>query len=114
VLVDGQPIRACLTTVGAVAGGSILTIEGLARDGDLHPVQHAFIDQSAMQCGYCTPGFVMAAVGLLQREPSPSRQQVREALAEHLCRCGVYQRIERAILLAAEMSRGFAGGMRTK
>jgi nicotinate dehydrogenase subunit A len=114
VLVDGQPIRACLTTVGAVAGGSILTIEGLARDGDLHPVQHAFIDQSAMQCGYCTPGFVMAAVGLLQREPSPSRQQVREALAEHLCRCGVYQRIERAILLAAEMSRGFAGGARTK
>lgn len=102
VLVDGQPIRACLTTLGAVAGGSIVTIEGLTRDGALHPVQRAFVEETAMQCGYCTPGFIMAAVALLQREPRPSRAQIREALAEHLCRCGAYQRIERAIQRAAE------------
>ncbi|HXF50823.1 MAG TPA: (2Fe-2S)-binding protein [Dehalococcoidia bacterium] len=110
VLVDGHPIRACLTTVGAVGGGSIVTIEGLARDGVLHPVQQAFVDETAMQCGYCTPGFIMAAVALLQRAPSPSREQVREALGEHLCRCGVYQRIERAVLRAADALGRASGG----
>jgi len=106
VLVDGQALRACQTTVGAVAGGSITTIEGLAQNGALHPVQQAFVDESAMQCGYCTPGFIMAAVALLSREERPSSDQIREALAENMCRCGTYQRIQRAIDRAARVMGG--------
>ena len=102
VLVDGQPLRSCMTTVSAVAGGSITTIEGLARDGELHPVQQAFVDESAMQCGYCIPGFIMAAAALLSREPRPSSAQIREALSENMCRCGTYQRIQRAVEAAAQ------------
>ena len=101
VLVDGLPLRSCMTTVDAVAGGEITTIEGLARDGELHAVQQAFVDQSAMQCGYCIPGFIMTAVGLLNREANPTSPQIREALAENICRCGTYQRIERAVAQAA-------------
>jgi nicotinate dehydrogenase subunit A len=101
VLVDGQPLRSCMTTVGAVAGGEVTTIEGLATDAGLHPVQRAFVEEQAMQCGYCIPGFIMGAVGLLEREPRPSAGQIREALAEHVCRCGTYQRIERAVARAA-------------
>lgn len=97
VLVDGQPLRACMTTVGAVAGGVLTTIEGLAQGGELHPVQQAFVAESAMQCGYCIPGFIMAAVGLLGREPRATSAQIREALAENMCRCGTYQRIQRAV-----------------
>jgi aerobic-type carbon monoxide dehydrogenase small subunit (CoxS/CutS family) len=103
VLVDGQPQRSCMTTVGAVVGGSITTIEGLERDGSLHAVQEAFLDESAMQCGYCIPGFIMAAVGFLGREPRPTTAQIREALAENMCRCGAYVRIQRAVERAAEM-----------
>ena len=97
VLVDGQPLRACMTTVGAVAGGDLQTIEGLANGDELHPVQQAFVAEQAMQCGYCIPGFIMGAVGLLGREPHPSSEQIREALSEHVCRCGTYLRIQRAI-----------------
>ena len=104
VLVDGQPLRSCMTTVGAVVGGSVTTIEGVAT-GDslesLHPVQRAFVMEQAMQCGYCIPGFVMSTIGLLNREPHPSAGQIREALAEHMCRCGTYQRIELAVERAA-------------
>ena len=112
VLVDGQPLRSCMTTVGAVAGGDVTTIEGLSSGEtfeDLHPVQQAFIDEQAMQCGYCIPGFIMGTVGLLNREASPSAGQVREALAEHMCRCGTYQRIERAVERAASTMRGERG-----
>jgi aerobic-type carbon monoxide dehydrogenase small subunit (CoxS/CutS family) len=109
VLVDGRPLRACMTTVGAVSGGSITTIEGLAQDGRLHPVQQAFVEESAMQCGYCIPGFILTAVGLLNREHNPSPAQVREALAENMCRCGTYQRIQRAVEKAAQ---AMAGGPR--
>ena len=104
VLVDGQPLRSCMTTVGAVAGGDVTTIEGLAPGeglDDLHPVQRAFVAEQAMQCGYCIPGFIMGTVGLLNRERAPSRGAIREALAEHVCRCGTYQRIERAVERAA-------------
>lgn len=102
VLVDGQPLRACLATVRAVAGGEVTTIEGLARDdGQLHPVQQAFVEESALQCGYCTPGFIMTAIGLLARGNAPSGAQIREALAENMCRCGAYQHIERAVERAA-------------
>jgi aerobic-type carbon monoxide dehydrogenase small subunit (CoxS/CutS family) len=119
-----------MTTVGAVAGGSITTIEGLAggaADGDarannsragapalhhepstegLHPVQRAFVDEQAMQCGYCIPGFIMTSVALLNRTPSPTEEQVREALSLNMCRCGTYQRIVAAVMSA---SRGGGG-----
>ena len=108
VLVDGQAVRSCTTTVGAVAGGSITTIEGLANDGDLHPVQQAFVDESAMQCGYCIPGFVMTAVSLLERDQRPTAPQIREALAQNICRCGTYQRIIRAVESAAQRMAGQA------
>ena len=101
VLVDGQPLRSCMTTVGAVAGGAITTIEGIADGDALHPVQQAFVEESAMQCGYCIPGFIMTTVGLLARESEPSPAQIREALAENMCRCGTYQRIQRAVQRAA-------------
>jgi aerobic-type carbon monoxide dehydrogenase small subunit (CoxS/CutS family) len=101
VLVDGQPLRACLATVSAVAGGAVTTIEGLADGEQLHPVQAAFVAESAMQCGYCIPGFVMSSVALLNRTPRPSSTEVRAALAENMCRCGTYPRIERAVLRAA-------------
>ncbi len=101
VLIDGQPLRSCQTTVGAVLGGAMTTIEGLAREGVLHPVQEAFVELSAMQCGYCTPGFIMAIVALLGREPTPTADQIREALSENLCRCGAYGRIQRAVEMAA-------------
>jgi aerobic-type carbon monoxide dehydrogenase small subunit (CoxS/CutS family) len=101
VLIDGQPVRSCMTTAGAVAGGAITTIEGIA-DGDvLHPVQRAFVDEQAMQCGYCIPGFIMTSVALLNRVQSPDRAQIREALSQNMCRCGTYQRIERAVASAA-------------
>jgi len=106
VLVDGQALRACQTTVGAVAGGSITTIEGLAQNGALHPVQQAFVVESAMQCGYCTPGFIVAVVALLSREGRPSSEQIRDALAENMCRCGTYQRIQRAVERAARVMEG--------
>ena len=105
VLVDDQVLRACMTTTGAVAGGNVRTIEGLAENDRLHPVQAAFVDCNAMQCGYCIPGFVMTSVALLERESAPSRAQIREALAENMCRCGTYQRIEDAVALAAERKR---------
>ena len=106
VLVDGQPLRACMATVRAVAGGSVTTIEGLADGERLHPVQQAFVEESAMQCGYCIPGFIVTSVGLLNRDPDPSPTQIREALAEHICRCGVYGRIQRAVETAAAAMAG--------
>lgn len=101
VLVDGQPLRSCMTTVSAVAGGSLTTIEGLASEGELHRVQQAFIDEQAMQCGYCIPGFIMASVAFLDRVQKPDRAQIREALSQNMCRCGTYQRITRAVERAA-------------
>jgi nicotinate dehydrogenase subunit A len=101
VLVDGQPLRSCMATVASVAGGAVTTIEGLASNGDLHPVQQAFVDASAMQCGYCIPGFIMTAVGLMNRDRHPGSAQIREALAENMCRCGTYLRIQRAVAKAA-------------
>jgi len=108
VLVDGQPVHACTTTVGAVAGGAITTIEGLASGGVLHPVQAAFVEESAMQCGYCIPGFVMTSVALLNRDPHPGAGQIREALAQNMCRCGTYQRILRAVERASQANPGGA------
>jgi aerobic-type carbon monoxide dehydrogenase small subunit (CoxS/CutS family) len=101
VLVDGRARLACVTTLAAVRGRRVTTIEGLAPDGRLHPVQQAFLDVQAFQCGYCTPGMIVGAVSLLRVTPAPSEQQVRQALDGHVCRCGTYPRIVEAVRLAA-------------
>ena len=102
VLADGVPVPACTWTVEQAARKDILTIEGLARDGALSAVQQAFVDEDAMQCGYCTSGMIISATALLARSPSPTEEQIRTALAPHLCRCGVYGRVVRAVRRAAE------------
>ncbi len=105
VLVDGEPVRSCTTTVGDVAGTAITTIEGLAKDGVLHPVQRAFVEQSAMQCGYCIPGFILMAAALLDKNPKADPPEVRDAVSHNTCRCGTYKRILAAVQQAArEMS----------
>lgn len=103
VLVDGEPVHACLTKVGAVAGKAITTIEGLARGEALHPVQQAFLDVEALQCGYCTPGMILASVALLRTNPAPDPDAIRNALDGHLCRCGTYNRILSAVQRAADL-----------
>jgi nicotinate dehydrogenase subunit A len=101
VLVDGHTTRSCVTRVSRVAGQAITTIEGLGEGGGLHPVQQAFLDVEAFQCGYCTPGMVMAAVGLLRTHPNPSEADINRIMDRNVCRCGVFSRIVRAIQLAA-------------
>jgi aerobic-type carbon monoxide dehydrogenase small subunit (CoxS/CutS family) len=101
VLVEGQPAKACLTKVGSVAGKRIVTIEGLAAAGKLHAVQEAFLEADAMQCGWCTPGMVMGAVGLLQRFPNPTDAEIVSGMDGHICRCGTYPRVIAAIHAAA-------------
>ncbi len=101
VLVDGQPIRSCITQVGRVAGKQITTIEGLEKDGRLHPLQEAFLKADAMQCAYCTSGMIMSSAGLLQKNPRPSRDEIVSAMNGNICRCGTYQRIVNAIEIAA-------------
>jgi aerobic-type carbon monoxide dehydrogenase small subunit (CoxS/CutS family) len=101
VLAGGVAIRACVTPVGDVAGLAIRTIEGLAAAGALHPLQQAFLDQQAFQCGYCTPGMIMAAVALLAQCPRPTEADIVAAMQGNICRCGTYPRIIRAIQQAA-------------
>lgn len=105
VLVDGVPTASCQISVAAAVDRDIVTIEGLASGGELHPVQRAFVDADAMQCGYCTSGLIVSAAALLARNPSPSEGEIREALRPHLCRCGVYGRAVRAVQKAAEGRR---------
>jgi aerobic-type carbon monoxide dehydrogenase small subunit (CoxS/CutS family) len=93
LLLDGRPVRSCTTRVDAAGGKRIQTIEGLAPPGKLHAVQEAFLAADALQCGYCTPGMILAAVGLLSRQPQPSREDIVRAMSGHLCRCGAYPRI---------------------
>jgi nicotinate dehydrogenase subunit A len=101
VLVDGQVVAACDTPLWAAAGKSVTTVEGLGTPQRPHPLQHAFIAEQAMQCGYCIPGILMSAAALLHKTPHPSETQVRAALDRNLCRCGAHNRIVRAILRAA-------------
>lgn len=105
VLLDGQPVKSCQRRMAAVAGKKITTIEALAQGGQLHPVQQAFLDQEAMQCAYCTPGMIMATVGLLQRNPNPSEEEIAHALEGNMCRCGTYPRIVAAVQQAAKGGR---------
>jgi len=105
VLMGGKVVYACSVLAIDAQGKSIQTIEGLAPEGQLHPVSRAFVDHDAQQCGYCTPGFVMAAKGLLDRNPNPTLEQVHEGLAGNLCRCGTYMGIRKAVLEAAKTMR---------
>ena len=102
VLLDGEAVKSCTVLAAQADGGEVTTLEGLAEpDGTLHPVQAAFRQEHGLQCGFCTPGMVMASVGLLSQEPDPDEQQVREALEGNLCRCTGYHNIVRAVLAAA-------------
>lgn len=108
VLIDGKPARSCITPVGSVEKKQIVTIEGLSPEGPLHPVQAAFLEEDALQCGYCTSGMILSAVGLLKRNPAPSEPEILSAMQGNVCRCGTYRRIVRAIQKAA---RSRAGGL---
>jgi aerobic carbon-monoxide dehydrogenase small subunit len=101
VLIDGRPTLSCLTLARLAEGRAITTIEGIGSGGQLHPVQRAFVEHGATQCGFCTPGFVVAAVSLLERDPHPSREAVIEALSGNLCRCTGYTKIIEAVLAAS-------------
>jgi nicotinate dehydrogenase subunit A len=102
VLVDGKALRSCVTPISALGTSEITTIEGLGSIDKLHPLQRAFIDEQAAQCGYCSNGMIMSAKELIDRNPRPSEQDVRAALAGNLCRCGTHNRIIRAVLRAAQ------------
>jgi len=105
VLVDGKAERSCQLPMTAVAGRKIVTIEGLAKDGELHTVQAAFVEHDAMQCGFCTPGMILSAYDLLLANPQPSRQEILDHMEDNLCRCGAHLRIVRAIEAAAARMR---------
>ena len=102
VLIDGKAVRSCMIPAAAIGEAKIRTVEGLEKDGKLHPVQQAFLDADALQCGYCTCGMVMSAVALLEAHPRPSDEQFLAAMDGNICRCGVYNRIRDAVRIASE------------
>lgn len=102
VVIDGRPVRSCVTAVSTVAGKQVTTLEGLSAGTKLHPLQQAFVDEQAAQCGYCTNGVIMTAKAFLERNPQPTEAQIRKALAANLCRCGSHNRIVRAVQRAAK------------
>jgi len=106
VLIDGKPRRACITPVKAAAGRQVTTVEGLERNGRLHPLQQAFLDLDVMQCGYCTPGMIVTGAALLAASPNPSEQEIIRFMQGNICRCGTYQRIVAAIRQAASAKAG--------
>lgn len=106
VVIDGKAVRSCQASLAEVEGKDVITIEGLARDGRLHPLQQAFIDHGGFQCGYCTPGMIMHAYALLQQRPHPTREEIVEGMEGNLCRCGAHPRIIAAI---EDASRGKEG-----
>lgn len=101
VLLDGKPVRSCMMQAGDIRDREVITIEGLERDGKLHPLQEAFIELDAMQCAYCTSGMIMSALGLLKKNASPSRAEIIKGMQGNICRCGTYPRIVEAIQNAA-------------
>jgi carbon-monoxide dehydrogenase small subunit len=105
ILMDGRPVTSCLVLAVEAQGRDILTIEGLAKDGQLHPVQQAFIDYGAFQCGYCAPGMVLSAKALLDKNPNPTEEEVKEAISGNLCRCTGYIKIIEAMMAAAQNIR---------
>jgi len=105
VLLEGEAVRSCVVPVNNAVGKRIVTIEGLARGSELHPLQRAFVERGAIQCGFCTPGMILAAKALLDRNPDPTEDEIREAIRPNLCRCTGYARIVDAVLYAAELLR---------
>jgi aerobic-type carbon monoxide dehydrogenase small subunit (CoxS/CutS family) len=112
VLVDGRAVRSCLTQAASVEGKQVTTIEGLERNGALHPLQEAFLAVDAMQCGYCTAGMIMSGVGLLKKTPNPTEAEILRAMEGNICRCGTYPRIVAAIRQAANGDNAAKGGAR--
>lgn len=106
VLVNGEAVRSCMYPMRLVEGKEVVTIEGLARNGDLHPVQQAFVDHDALQCGYCTSGMIMNAYSLLGKNATPSREEILAGMNGNLCRCGSHNRVVQAIQAAADMMEG--------
>ena len=106
VLIDGRPTRSCLTRAAAAAGSAVTTIEGLHDERRLHPVQQAFLDADALQCGYCTPGMILEGVALLRRKPDPSEAEIVQTMEGHVCRCCTYPRILHALHAAARALKG--------
>ena len=106
VIVDGKAVRSCVVPVRSIKGKKVLTIEGLARNGKLHPIQEAFVKHDALQCGFCTPGMILNAYSLLLRNPQPTRREIIEGMEYNLCRCGAHLRIIRAIESAAQKMKG--------
>lgn len=109
VLLNGKAVRSCITQAGHVVGKEALTIEGLEQDGRLHPLQQAFLDNGAFQCGYCTPGMIMSALALLNSRPDPTEAEIAAAMQGNICRCGTYLRILRAIRQAASALHSESG-----
>ena len=105
VLINGEAMRSCSTRMSEVEGAKIVTIEGLAQNGKLHPVQQAFVDHDALQCGYCTPGMIMNAVGLLNNNPNPTREDIIYGMEDNLCRCGAHTQIVDAIESASKVMK---------
>ena len=106
VIVDKRAVRSCTLPVGSVAGREVLTIEGLANNGKLHPIQEAFVRHDALQCGFCTPGMILSAYSLLLRNPRPTEEEIVRGMENNLCRCGAHTRIIRSIESAAEQMKG--------
>jgi aerobic-type carbon monoxide dehydrogenase small subunit (CoxS/CutS family) len=106
VLIDNEPVRSCQLAVSDVAGKNIVTIEGLAAGGKLHPVQKAFVDHDALQCGFCTPGMIMNATGLLMKNSTPTVPQIKTGMENNLCRCGAHVRIIEAVQTASKEMKG--------
>jgi carbon-monoxide dehydrogenase small subunit len=106
VMIDGKPVLSCLTLAIEAQGKDILTIEGLAKGYELHPIQQAFVNHGAIQCGYCSPGFIMSAKALLDRNPNPTEDEIKEGISNNICRCTGYVQIVEAIQAAAEMIGG--------
>jgi carbon-monoxide dehydrogenase small subunit len=102
VILDGEPVRACLTLALTISGKSVTTVEGLAKDGKYHPIQEAFMEHGAFQCGFCTAGMILSSITLLAKNPKPTRQQAREYMAGNLCRCGSYEEVLDAILAVSQ------------
>lgn len=105
VLIDGKPVNSCLVLIGQAEGKSIITIEGVADEGEIHPVQAAYMKNGAIQCGFCTPGFVLSSIALLERNNNPSEEEIKTALAGNLCRCTGYSKIIKAVQYAAKEIR---------
>lgn len=105
ILLEGRPVRACITRADNAAGREIITVEGLEQDGQLHPLQEAFLEEDAFQCAYCTSGMIMSGVALLNKNPEPSRRQIINAMQGNICRCGTYSKIITAITQAAQAAK---------